>query len=246
MVIGYEIVDLIKEIVQFVEGDLRRERLVFIIHNPCCCITVECRNRWDTQRWEQHVDIQCRENDKVLARVILSCDEYVPSLSGCQAKHFFSHVFWFHIDSINGDGSHIMALKPDGNTREIGHVDHANQICLSWFHLESIVLTVVDKACIGDWGLPRLDGIVVNIGGGLVVVEECGHVLMIPIREGHCELFVEMVWRIRIVNDERAPQAVWVLTLSVRVVPIRACLIDLIKLLVHNPNQRGMKLTGNA
>ena len=246
MVIGYEVVDLIEEIVQFVEDDLRRERLGFIIHNPCCAITVECRNRWDTQRWEQHINIQCRENDKVLARVILGCDEYVPSLSGCQAKHFCSQFFWLHINSINSDGSHIMALEPYGNTREIGHVDHVNEIRLSWLHLESNVLTVIDQARIGDWRLPRLDGIVVNVGGGLVIVEECGHVLMIPIREGHCELFVEMEGRIWIVNNERAPQAVWVLTLSVRVVPIRAGLIDLIKQLVHHPNQRGMKLTGNA
>ena len=155
---------------EIVEGDLGRERLCFIVDEPCGCITVEGRDRRDAQRWEQHVDIQCREDDKVAARVVLGRDEYVPSLSGSQAKHLVRHVVFFDVDSINSDGGKIMALKPHGNTREIGHVDHMNQVCLSWFDFDSVVLAVVDEACIWDWRLSRLDGIVIDVGGGLVIV----------------------------------------------------------------------------
>ncbi len=214
-VIRYEICDLVEEVVQRVEGDLGRERLRIIVDEPRCCVTIEGRIIRDAKRWEQHVDIQCREDDKILARIVLGVDKYVPSLSGSQAQHFVLEIFWLGVDAINSDCSEVVILKPDGNTREIGHVDHVYQVGLSWLHCESVVLAVVDETCLWDWGLPSLDAIVGNIGGGLVVIQEGGHLLMIPIRKGNCHLFVEFERGIWVVDNQRSPQAVWILTLSV-------------------------------
>lgn len=52
---------------------------------------------------------------------------------------------------------------------------------------------------------------------------------MVPVRESHCHLFIEMVGEMGVMNNKRSAQAVWVLPLSMRVVPIRACLVDLVK-----------------
>ena len=120
-----------------------------------------------------------------------------------------------------------MSIKVDGDTGEVSHVDHVNKVCLSWQHLDGIVLAVIDEACDWDWGLPGLNGIVGHVGSGLVVFQKCGHLFMVPIREGHCHLFIEMIGKLRVVNNERSPQAVWVLALSMRVVPIGACLVNL-------------------
>lgn len=46
-------------------------------------------------------------------------------------------------------------------------------------------------------------------------------------------------------NNERSAQAVWILALSVRVVPIRARLVDLVKLSVPVPKLGKSQLTGN-
>ena len=137
-----------------------------------------------------------------------------------------------------------MSIKVDGDTREVRHVDHVNQVCLSWQHLDGIVLAVIDEARDWDWRLPGLDGIIVDIGSGLVVIQECGHLLMVPIRERHCHFFVEMVGEIWVVNNERSPQPVWVLALSMRVVPIGACLIYLGTLSAPMLNQSSVQPTG--
>ena len=68
---------------------------------------------------------------------------------------------------------------------------------------------------------------------------------MVPIRKGHCDLFIEVEGGVWIVNNERSAQAVWILALSVRVVPIRARLVDLVKLSVPMPNLGRSQLTGN-
>ena len=45
-------------------------------------------------------------------------------------------------------------------------------------------------------------------------------------------------------NDERSPQAIWVLTLSVRMIPVGACLFDLMKLLAPMLIEKDIQLTG--
>ena len=147
-------------------------------------------------------------------------------------SHFIPHVFFLDSGSIDSDGGKRMSIKVDGDTWEVGHVDHVNQICLARLNLDGIILAVIDQACIWDWGLPGLDDIVGHVGSRLVVVQKCGHLFMVPVRESHCHLFVEMVGEIGIVNDEGSPQTVWVLALSMRVVPIGARLLDLVQVLV--------------
>ena len=52
---------------------------------------------------------------------------------------------------------------------------------------------------------------------------------MIPVREGQNKLLVKHVgiWILWVVDDERTAEAVWVLPIDVRMVPVRAWLIDL-------------------
>ena len=67
---------------------------------------------------------------------------------------------------------------------------------------------------------------------------------MVPIRESHCHLFIEVVGGVRVMNNKRSPQTVWVLPLSMRVVPIGAGLINLENLSVVKLSQSGVPLTG--
>ena len=46
-------------------------------------------------------------------------------------------------------------------------------------------------------------------------------------------------------NDERSPQAIRVLTLSVRMIPVGAYLVDLMKLSAPLLDERDIQLTGN-
>ena len=53
-----------------------------------------------------------------------------------------------------------------------------------------------------------------------------------------------MVGKMRVVNNEGPPQAVWVLALSMRVIPIGACLVDLVVLSVPMISRSDVQLTG--
>jgi hypothetical protein len=63
-------------------------------------------------------------------------------------------------------------------------------------------------------------------------MDKSWHLIMIPVRQSKNQLLVIQIriWIFRVVNDERASKAIWILPIYMRVVPVRAGLCDLFEL----------------
>lgn len=97
-----------------------------------------------------------------------------------------------------------MTIKVDRHTRKVGHIDHVDQVSLPRLHMDCIVLTVVDEPRLRNGSLTRHDGVIGDISRRLIVIQKRRHLLMVPIRECHRDLLIEVVRKIGVMDDQRS------------------------------------------
>ena len=116
-----------------------------------------------------------------------------------------------------------MALEPDVLRRKGADVDEANPVSLAGLDLPLEVLRLVDQGVVRH----RLGAAGVDLADE--GADELGELVVIPIRHGQDHLLVELVLVrvVRVVDDERPPEAVRVLRAHVAVIPVRPGLLDL-------------------
>lgn len=117
-----------------------------------------------------------------------------------------------------------MTLEPEVLAGKGTNVDDAELVRLARLDGDGEVLRLVHEGGLGH-----------GLGAGRVGLceelrDQVLHLVVVPVRQGEDELMVNfvLVGEVWVVDDERAAQTVGVLGVGVRVVPIRARLVDLV------------------
>ena len=170
----------------------------------------------------EHVEVEGGDEGVVLGRGGLRGDEHTVALRGRDVEAV--HGLRLGIDPVDLDDGHGVLVEMHVRGREGGHADHAHEVRLARLEGELNVLRVVDQVGVGD----RLVAGRVQRRGE-VGAEHGGELLVVPVREAEDNLLVVFagVGGVRVVDDERAAQAVGVLPAHVGVVPVGAGLVDL-------------------
>lgn len=80
-----------------------------------------------------------------------------------------------------------------------------------------------------------------GIGDTEEFCDQTGHLIVVPIRQGQNQFFIKEVgiWIFRVVHDQRASEAIWVLAIYMGMVPVCARLLDLFMLLRKGSSKGG-------
>lgn len=120
-----------------------------------------------------------------------------------------------------------MTLKPYVLARKCPYIDHAEEVSLAWLNGYGVVLGLVHKGGVWD-----------RLGAGRVspahkLRDKILHLIMVPVR--HCQnkffIIIIFVREVGVMNDKWSSETIWVLTLSVRMIPVGTGLINLCFLL---------------
>lgn len=160
----------------------------------------------------------------VCCRLVLSRHQETAPLSSREVDHVRNRGLV--VNTIDFNDGHVVALKPYILTSEGPYVDYTEEVSRPRLDRYLQVLRVVEES--GLW-----DGF---SSGGVAFADEPGqqisHLIMVPVRDGQYHLIFLLVQcvqegRIGVMDDERSPKPVRILSIGVGMVPIRAGLVDL-------------------
>ena len=168
---------------------------------------------------EEHVDVHGVPEGVVLASVVLGLEEDAHALAGGDSDVSAPNVVLFEPDPIDFDDRHVVLIEQEGMAGEVAYAKDTDEIGFVWLHVDGGVRGSVDQSNVGSRFIAR---VVFFVTLRLVCLEEVWHLLVIPVREGNRELAINFVGigRVGIVDYQRPPQSVRVLTMIVRVVPV--------------------------
>jgi len=128
------------------------------------------------------------------------------------------------VDAVDLDDGHVVAFEPHILSGKGTDVDHPHKVSLPRLEGHLQVLGVVEEGRLRH----RL-----GTAGVLLAheeVDQAGHLVVVPVGYADDNLLVVLVLVrvLGVVHNERTSYSIWVLALAVRVVPIRARLVDLL------------------
>lgn len=165
--------------------------------------------------------IHTSDNGIILGGLILSGQKEAASLCCGQIDHI--GLGRLSVDSINFDNGYVVSLKPKILTGKCTNVDDAEEVGFAGLNRDSEILGFIHQRSLRH----RLRA------GGVSLAHEWRderlHLLMVPIGQGDDDFLIILVLVrvVRIMNNEGTAQAIRILALRVRVVPVCSRLSDL-------------------
>lgn len=166
--------------------------------------------------------VHAGDNGEVLGRGFLGSQEEADSLSSRDVDHI--GLSFLRVDAIDLNNAHSVVLEPEILASKGSHVNNAEQICGFRFDRDSVVHGLVHESVLGDgFGTRgvRLDH--------EELVDEVGHLIVVPVGEGQDQLLIDLVLirEVLVMDNQRTAQTVGVLRAGVGVIPVSARLGDL-------------------
>ena len=184
-----------------------------------------CKRRRGKGREKEKEKGTCRihacDKGKVGIRVVLGRQEKSHSPSSRNVDHIGLSSLGIHAVYLNN--AHLVALEPEILAGKGAHVDDAEMVRLTWLDRDGYVLRIIHEGSIGN-----------GFGASWVSLahkarDEMLDLVMIPVRKGQYKLLIHLlpVGELWVVDNDWPTEAVGILSVVVRVIPVRSRLADL-------------------